>query len=113
MLDYRIYYADGTFYDGDPFNAPIFGVLVIVEKDKEQGRRLILGGDYYGWDGKRWFPYDFPGLFDYLQTNGAKRVLIGRLVSNEDFQKIYDLANTDSDFPIRTAYARATSNKVR
>jgi len=111
-MDFRVYYHDQPPYDGVPELAPVFGVLVIVEKDADHGRRIVQNGDYYGWVGDRWMPFDFAGLLDYLQSPGWKRVLIGRLVSNDDFQLAYNLANSDPDFPIRTAYGRERS-KVR
>lgn len=109
---FRVYYHDREPYSGAPELAPVFGVLVIVERDPEHGRRIIQNGDYYGWTGDRWMPFDFPGLLDYLQAPGWKRVLIGRLVPNEDFQRVYNQANTDPDFPIRTAWGRERS-KIR
>ena len=101
---YRIYYADETTYDGDPFNAPAFGVLLILEPDKESGRRFVSNGDFYIWTGERWFDVDYFGLIDYLAQPGHKKVIFGRLVSNEDWHKIYFLADNDPDFPRRTCW---------
>lgn len=112
MPDFRVYYADQPPYAGDPYNAPAFGVLLILEHDPETGRRIVQGGDYYGWTGTRWMPYDQAGFFDYLQTPGAKRVLFGRLVTNEEYQAVYDQAAADPDFEPRTAWGRINS-KVR
>lgn len=107
--NFKIFYHDRPPYIGDPYKAPIFGVLLVLEKDEETGRRIVQNGDYYVWDGKRWWPVDYPGLLDYLQIDGPKRILIGRLVSNEDFTRVYREAENDLDFPIRTAYGRSRS----
>jgi hypothetical protein len=101
---YRIYYDDGKTYSGKPFDAPALGVVVIVEKDAEHGRRIVSGGDYFVYRDDRWFAVDFIGMLDYLIQPGAKRVLIGRMISNERWNQIYNAAENDTDFPARTAY---------
>lgn len=106
---FKIFYDDGATYTGDPFSAPVLGVLVIVEDDAEHGRRLISGCDYFCWDdrggGWRWWEADFVGLIDYLIRPGVKRVLIGRLVPSEVFSRVYHTALTCSDFHPKTAFA--------
>jgi len=105
-MNYKVYYADESTYTGEPWNAPAFGVLVIVEKDLDHGRRLVSAKDYYVWDEKneRWWSVDFIGMVDYLGFPGRKRVLFGRTVPNEEWYKIMGLANNDKDFPTRTAW---------
>jgi len=105
-MNYKVYYADESTYTGEPWNAPAFGVLVIVEKDPDHGRRLVSAKDYYVWDEKieRWWSVDLIGMVDYLGQPGRKRVLFGRTVPNEEWYRIMRLANEDTDFPIRTAW---------
>lgn len=100
---FRVYYADGSTFDGDPFEAPGLGVLLVVEKDEEHGRRIVSGGDYFVWN-ERWWAVDQMGMIDYLLQPGPRKVLIGRMVSNEDYRKVYTAADTDADFPVRTAF---------
>ena len=102
-MNFRVYYADGSTFDGDAFNAPAMNVLMIVELDKDHGRRIVSGGDYYVWDGQ-WFAVDKEGMFQYLCDAGPRRVLIGRMVDNERWTAIYRRADSDPDFPARTAY---------
>ena len=113
-VPFRIYYHDRQPYDGLAWLAPAFGVLVIVERDTEHGRRLVHNGDFYAWDAlqQRWWPLDFSGLLDYLACPGPRKVLFGRLVSNTDFAKTYRKAEADPHFPLRTAHGRLHS-KVR
>lgn len=105
---YKVYYANGSTYSGDPLYAPALGVLVIVESDPEHGRRIIQNADYYLWDdrgdGLRWFESDYPGLIDYLIQPGAKRVLFGRLVPNCIFQAVFTKAYNDPDFEPKTGW---------
>ena len=102
MPEYRIYYADGSTFDADPFDAPFFGVLAIVERDPDHGRRVISNGDYYVWEG-RWRNVDFIGMVDYLQMPGAKKVIAGRLVHNDEWNEIFRRARNDPDFPEQLA----------
>lgn len=104
MRDFRIYYADNTTYDGDPFQAPALGVLVIVEKDPDHGRRIVAGKDYFVWTGERWYTVDYIGMIDYLIIPGPKRVLIGRTVPNQQWYDTFKKADEDPDFPTRTAW---------
>lgn len=100
---FRVYYDDGSTFDGDPFDAPFWGVLVIVEADAEHGRRIVSNGDYYVWE-NRWRAKDFIGMIDYLQQPGPRKVICGRMVDNERFFEAYKRAEADPDFPTRTAY---------
>ena len=102
---FRIYYDGGATYDGEPFAAPAFGVLVIAETDAEHGRRLIQNADYYCWREGRWWEMDFVGLVDYLAQPGPRKVLFGRLVSNEVHQAAFDRAYNDVDLPAKTAWS--------
>lgn len=109
MPKFRIYYADQSPYDGDPFHAPIWGVLAIVEPDKNSGRHIVHNGDYYGWDGAHWWPLDYPGMLDYLAQPGPRRVLVGRLVDDDTWTRVYNQADNDPDFPKRTNGGRRGS----
>lgn len=104
MKNFRVYYADKSTYDGDPFGAPALDALVIVESDQEHGRRIVSGGDYFVWEDGRWWAVDQIGMLSYLVRLGARRILVGRMVSNELYREIYIAANEDPDFPERTAY---------
>lgn len=105
-MNFRIYYDDSAVYAGDPYKAPALGVLVIVEKDPDSGRRLVSAKDYYVWDEKesRWWSVDYIGMIDYLIQPGKKRVLFGRTVESKKWYEVMRIANEDPDFPIRTCW---------
>lgn len=109
MIPFRIYYDEYETYDGDPYLAPGFGALLIVEADKDHGKRIVSGADYFIWDdrgeGERWWAVDFVGMIDYLGRPGTRKVLIGRMVANSVWNSIYKRALDDPDFPIKTAYS--------
>lgn len=108
-MDFKIYYDDREPYIGDPYLAPGFGALLVIEKDKDHGRRIIAYGDYYVYDdrgeGLSWWAADYPALIDYLCRPGPRKVLIGRMIPRDRWNAIYKAADSDPDFPDRTAYA--------
>ena len=107
---FRIYYDGGGTFDGDPWLAPALGVLVIVERDADHGRRLVTGKDYYVLRNGRWWAVDHVGFIDYLIEPGARRALFGRTVASDDWYAAMRCADQDKDFPVRTAWA---SNEER
>lgn len=104
MPVYRIYYDGLPPYSGAIYEAPGLGVLCIVERDRDHGRRLITQGDYYILREGHWYGVDYPGLIDYLLQPGPRKVLIGRLVDREKFYRAVKQAEEDPDFPPRTAW---------
>lgn len=67
------------------------------------GRELLFDADYYCWREGRWFRCDLYGLFDYLRQPGWKKVLAGRTASRTAYKRAVLAAQTDSDFPVKTA----------
>lgn len=101
---FRIYYADGSTYDGDPYCAPALGVLLILENSLEHGRRYVAGGDYYVYESERWYAVDIAGMFQYLTAPGARRILLGVMVENSVWSEVVKRASKDRDFPEKTAF---------
>lgn len=109
---WRIYYGDGTTYDGPAEDAPALNVQAVVQRDPSphgSGRFVVHGGgqrpnrvpiDYYCYDVEQqiWLGVDLFGLFDYLQRPGWKRVLFGRTVADVDYQDAIRRAGDDPDF---------------
>lgn len=92
---WRIYYADGSVYtdrDGPVEDAPAWGVVAIVEYNQVDGKRMIVNADYYVWEdrgmGPHWWEANQLGLIDYLQRNGWKKVVFGRLIENDQYNEI-------------------------
>lgn len=82
MLRFRIYYADGSTWAGDPFYAPARGVQVIAQEGETAGGRgfgLIHSKDFYVWkDEGGWFGVNDGGFWEYLLTHeGPLKVLHG------------------------------------
>jgi hypothetical protein len=86
----RVYYSDGTVYEGD--KPPARDVQVILQSD-EAGPYFQSGSDYYVLRDGRWVGVDIFGLFDYLLDSGF--VLFGRTITNDEYQAIYQRAKVD------------------
>lgn len=106
-MRWRIYYGDGSTWDAEQgaFDAPARNVQMVAVADPDHGWYLCRSNDYY-WllPNDTWQGGDIFGLWDYLIEPGAKRVLFGRTVPNEDFQRIFMRACYDPDIPKKTAW---------
>jgi hypothetical protein len=111
VVRFRIYYDDGTTYDGDPWMAPCDGVQIIVQKDDAAGdpyavgRELLYDTDFYCWrvEQQQWFKCDLYGMFDYLRAPGPKKVLAGRTALRSAYKAAIVRAIQDPDFPLKSA----------
>lgn len=112
---WKIYYSDGTTYsdlDGPPEQAPALDVQVIVQLDDTGGRYNQMGSDYYIWREDRWWGVDIFGLFDWLIHNSS--VKFGRTVDNEKYRMMFQMAENDPDFPVRSGFdKRLERNRPR
>lgn len=103
LLDWRIYYDDGTIFDsemGTPEQAPAFGIQVIAyrgERSTAWGRQsLVKGPDFYVYDDGEWLGLDMIGLLDWLACKGV--VKIGRLLPRLKYEAIVKRAQDDQGF---------------
>lgn len=80
---FRIYYSDGSTYDGDRPGDPgmnIRGIQAIVQKNSVTGWHTESRGDYYiAKEDGLWHHADFDGLFTELKKLGLIRPRIGVL----------------------------------
>lgn len=112
MLDWRIYYGDGSMFDstmGSPAEAPPLDVQVINERTEKEGVVRLSAKDYYWHDARlgQWCAGDQFGLFDWLLTGGGG-VKFGRSMRTPDFDALFRRAVADPDFPRKAMrnYAR-------
>jgi hypothetical protein len=87
---WKIYYADGSTFsheDGLPEEAPLDGVIVIVDHDKDGIRRYNYDRDFYIWLGDRWH-CGYQREFDTWVRNYMKQIKYGICVSDEDYKRI-------------------------
>ena len=102
-----VWYDDGSTFcnvDGEPHQAPRWGVLCIAAYSRDHGRVVWHAKDYYVWQGE-WLSADFTGLIDYLTRPGKdKTVLIGRHVPPAHFWRIYQMAVDDPRMPPKSSF---------
>ena len=105
--DFRVYYSDGSTCDGyhDAVEkVPIFEVLLIVERNKDHGRKIVSNGDYYVYDDRRWLSCDLETKNMYMERPvKEKRYLIGVMVHSDKWDDAVRRARSDPDFPPQTA----------
>lgn len=96
-MKFRIYYGDGSTYEGDPFLAPSDNVQVIAQEDVSSVKGWILmhglltREGFYCWraDGYGWDMHETAGFWDYLyHYRGPKHVIFGRTIPTAAFHDI-------------------------
>lgn len=111
-MKWRIYYADGSTFEGsDPSAIPSgkrFQVQIIVQHDADHGRQLVHFADYYLWhsDLGRWMGVagDMSAMMAItLQPEEITCVLWGSMMDPYAWAEIQRAANTDPGFPEKTA----------
>lgn len=110
MVQWRIYYIgrDGveTFDStmGTPFEAPSYGVGLIVQKHPDSGRQIVMRHDryYYRTDDNAWWGSDKDDMWDqiYVFLDRISAVKQGRNTSDSKWRELVERAIKDPDFPV-------------
>ncbi len=93
---FRIFYGDGSTFDGDgpgedwPSTRDI---QAIIQSHPKQGAEIVLSGDYYIWNREKWNPVDLTGLLLWLMDSGY--VLFGQTIDNDDFSQVVRVAREE------------------
>lgn len=110
---WTIWYANGvpvSNLDCEPDEVDERDVQVITKRDSEAGWVTVTGCDYYVFDlqnsDRNWTGVDLFGLWDYLASPGWKRVLFGRMVTNNEYDGIMTRALSDPELPEKTSGGR-------
>jgi hypothetical protein len=104
MLQWRIYYTNGSTFDssmGTWKDAPGYGIAGILQLAEDSGRAMVLGVDFYWFDevADYWSGGDYAGFLDYV-TNVLGLVKQARTVArHEEWRKIKEQMILDPDFP--------------
>lgn len=105
----RIYYGDGSTFDGPPELAPPLDVQAINQLDEHGERETFRGDGYYWFDSGRWYCGDLFGLFDFLMRSGL--VKFGRYIPRSQYDAICERARTDPDFATSGAREYASCHR--
>jgi len=107
MIEWRIYYGDGTTFDntkGLPSEAPSLNVQVILCKNKINGRNIYHTWDWYYFKENEWRGCDIHGLIDQLlmdKKGVVTAIKQGRTIKDEVYEDILKKALNDTDFSRR------------
>lgn len=86
---YRIYYGDGTTYDGEegpPTGDRARGVQAIAQDDPYVGVAVVTKSPVYVWRDEEWVGLDWFDLWDFLLDSGI--VIFGRTIRREEYHAI-------------------------
>lgn len=106
MIDWRIYYDDGTNFDssmGTIEDAPALGVILIWQRnndDEHHPTERVVGLDWYWWrpDLNRWLGGDIHGYLDQAMHLRAIGLKMGRNMRNKHYFDLLETVNRDPDF---------------
>ncbi len=106
-MNWRIYYADGSVFDGKDGVVPIarrFQVQIVVQLDRDNGRQLVHFADYYLWrsDLGRWIGVagELSAMMALTQhTEEITCLLWGSMMDDVSWAKIQARASSDPGFP--------------
>lgn len=101
---FKIYLPNGETYVGAVETAPTRGIQIIVQPNPNVGWVTTHSSDYYMWRNNMWFGGDIFGLWDYLASDGWKKVLFGLTLTNEEFAEVFQRAKADRMFALKTGY---------
>ena len=111
-IQWRIYYDDFSTFDsnnGEPEDAPAWGVICINQPDPKTNVMRMHRWDYYYWHRKygQWWGSNLIGMVDQFATypRDVVALKVGRNADNAVFQAITDMAIADNDFLERSAGA--------
>lgn len=104
MLNWRIFYDDGTTFDstqGEPHEAPAWGFVCAVGYDDADKRYVMCGWDHYCFDrgADQWWGCDMVGWLDRSLRGVMYAHKAGRTVTNAQYKAIIKAAQDDADFP--------------
>ncbi len=105
MPPYRLYYADGSVYEDDPFFAPGRGLLALIAPNADGAWHVVSDCHHYVWCPMRgWFGCGktdvmCTGLNDYLfgPDRGPKAAVAGVTAADEIFNAVMQRATTDAE----------------
>lgn len=106
---FRIYYGDGSVYEGPVADAPPVDVQCIVIPDhrgtaNEVGRQVMFTFEYYIYAEGQWMGIsNLIDLIDHLLYRKVEKVLKGRMIQNDRYEAIIKRAHKDPGFPRKSA----------
>lgn len=102
----RIYYGDGSVYEGPPADIQqVVDVQCIVHSDLrnspyETGRSVMHSFDFYVYGEGQWIGINgLVDLVDHVLFRPIEKVVKGRMIPNQKFEDILERATRDKGLP--------------
>ena len=107
-MKWKIYYTDGTTFsnkDGNPEDAPGWGVAAVVQEDSVVGAQVYHQKDFYCFDKKfkGWCALDSFGFAQYVSEPGKKIVKLGDNMPTHKYKELINSLRKDKDLPKKSA----------
>jgi hypothetical protein len=106
QMPWRIYYGDGTVYEGPAKDAPPLDVQAIAQADNRgwsqysTGRMIYHSFDFYLYCEGQWIGVNsLVDLVDHILHRPIDKVLKGRMITHERWEAIMERAQKDRDLP--------------
>jgi hypothetical protein len=108
MARWKIYYVDGSTFshvDGNPADAPGWGVLAVVQEDETVGVLVHQMTDFYCFDEQYggWVGMDKFGLAQYIGKPGKKVIKLGEVMDTGRYKAMIKAIRDDPDLPAKSA----------
>jgi len=110
-LKWRIYYGDEKTYSdqsGLLCASPAYNVQAVVQADRDVGRQILSGFDWYILKNKWYGILDIPSLLDQAINclDDIYIVRMGRLIPSRQYKEIMRRAKYDPGFPAKSATSK-------
>lgn len=94
---FRIYYADGSEYEGPPEDAPVRGVICILQRRADGRYHIADRKSHYVWDTKEWLPCTWDDVEEFLLDRREIDIVVirGRVIGHKEYQDIFNKAKED------------------
>lgn len=109
VIRWKIYYSDNTTFsnlDGEPNDAPGYGVQAVCQPEPGVGLETLHAFDYYIFAKGQWRGLcGHDGLVDHVVAYApeVEALVVGRQIPRQEYQAIMRLALHDPDFPRKSA----------
>jgi hypothetical protein len=103
-MRWKIFYVDGGTFssqDGEPQDAPGWGVAAIAQEDEVVNIQIHQGNDFYCFDEKfaGWYGLDYFGFAQYVSEPGHKIIKLGDVMPTHKYRELLTTIRDDPDLP--------------
>lgn len=109
QLRWKIYYISGETFsnlDGEPADAPGWGVLAVVQEDEMVGVLVHQRSNFYCFDKQYggWVGMDHFGLAQYIGKPGKKTIKLGEAMDTNHYKVMISDIKNNPELPTKSAH---------